>query len=107
MGNFTANQVRNLKSPGRYSDGNGLLLDIGKSARGSWVVRVQSGGRRHDIGIGSLSALTLGEARDAAAQIRREVRAGIDVVARRIQEREVIPSFREAALKVHAEHKAA
>jgi integrase len=107
MGNLTAIQVRNLKSPGRYSDGNGLLLDIGKSGRGSWVVRVQSSGRRRDIGIGSLSALTLGEARDAAAQIRREVRAGIDVVTKRRQEREVIPSFRDAALKVHAEHKAA
>lgn len=107
MGNLTAIQVRNLKQPGRYSDGNGLMLDIGKSGRGSWVVRVQSGGKRRDIGLGSLSALSLGDARDAAALVRRDVRSGIDVVAERKKEREIIPSFRDATLKVHAEHRAA
>jgi len=107
MGNLTAVQVRNLKEPGRYSDGNGLILDIGRAGRGSWVVRVQSGGKRRDIGIGSLADRSLGEARELAAAIRRDMKAGIDVVAERKKEREEIPTFRDAARLVHAEHKAA
>lgn len=107
VGNLSALKIRNLKEPGRYSDGDGLILDIGASGRGSWVVRVQSGGKRRDIGLGSLSALSLAEAREEAARVRREVRSGIDPVAERKKVREVIPSFREAAVLVHAEHKAA
>jgi integrase len=107
MAKLTAIGIRNLKQPGRYSDGNGLILDIGKSGRGSWIVRVQVDGRRRDIGLGSLSGLSLGQARDVAAQIRRDAKAGIDVVAVRKREQNIIPTFKAAALKVHAEHKAA
>jgi integrase len=107
MANLTAIGIRNLKQPGRYSDGNGLILDISKSGRGSWIVRVQVGGRRRDIGLGSLSALSLGQAREAAAQIRRDAKAGMDVVAVRKREQNTIPTFKAAALKVHAEHKTA
>lgn len=107
MAKLTAIGIRNLKQPGRYSDGNGLILDIGKSGRGSWIVRVQVDGRRRDIGLGSLSGLSLGQAREAAAQIRRDAKAGMDVVAARNREQNIIPTFRDAALKVHAEHKAA
>jgi integrase len=107
MAKLTAIGIRNLKQPGRYSDGNGLILDIGKSGRGSWIVRVQVDGRRRDIGLGSLSCLSLAQARDAAAQLRRDPKAGIDVVAVRKREQNIIPTFKAAALKVHAEHKAA
>ncbi|WP_443969746.1 integrase arm-type DNA-binding domain-containing protein [Sphingobium sp. CR28] len=39
MGKLTAMQVKNLTEPGRYSDGDGLILDIGKSGRTSWILR--------------------------------------------------------------------
>ena len=107
MAKLTAIGIRNLQQPGRYSDGNGLILDIGKSGRGSWIVRVQVDGRRRDIGLGSLSSLSLGQAREASAQIRRDAKAGIDVVAARKREQNIIPTFKAAALKVDAEHKAA
>jgi hypothetical protein len=106
MGNLSALKIRNLKEPRRYSDGGGLILDIGLAGRGSWVVRIQSNGRRRDIGRGSLSKLSLGDAREEAARIRREVRAGIDPVAERKKTLEAIPTFRDAALMVHGEHKA-
>ena len=107
MGNLTAVQIRNLKQPGRYSDGDGLILDIGKSGKGSWIVRVQFDGKRRDIGIGSLATLSLGAAREAASSIRRDCKTGIDVVAERKREHDEVPTFREAARRVHAEHKAA
>jgi hypothetical protein len=63
MAKLTAIGIRNLKQPGRYSDGNGLILDIDKSGRGSWIVRVQVDGRRRDIGLGSRSGISLGHIR--------------------------------------------
>jgi integrase len=107
MGNLSALKIRNLKGPGRYSDGDGLILDVSSSGRGSWVVRIQSGGKRRDIGLGSLSTLSLADAREEAARVRREVRSGVDPVAERKKVRELIPSFRDAAVRVHTEHKAA
>lgn len=106
MGNLTALKLRSLKDAGRYSDGNGLILILNSSGKASWIVRVQNAGRRRDIGIGSYPEISLGEAREVAAEVRRQAKAGIDVVAERKKEKDVIPTFRQAALRVHDEHKA-
>ncbi|MES2493404.1 MAG: Arm DNA-binding domain-containing protein [Pseudomonadota bacterium] len=53
------------KVPGRYGDGYGLALLVGKSGSASWTVRVQKDGKRRDIGIGSAAKVSLKRARDA------------------------------------------
>jgi integrase len=103
MGKLTATQFKALSQPGRYSDGEGLILDIGKGGARSWVVRVQANGRRRDIGLGSAKDLGLADAREKAAAIRKQVRAGIDPVAEKKREKVVIPTFKQAAEQVHAE----
>ena len=40
MGMLTAIQIRSFKEPGRYSDGEGLILNLISPGRGSWMVRV-------------------------------------------------------------------
>ncbi len=107
MGKLTAVQIRNLREPGRYSDGDGLILNLVAPGRGSWLVRVQSNGKRRDIGIGSIVDLGLAEAREAARNLKTEIRQGIDVLTERKKQRSEIPSFRAAAELVHAEHKVA
>ena len=107
MGNLTALKIRSLKEPGRYSDGEGLILVLSGPGRGSWIVRFQSSGKRRDVGLGSLEHVSLAEARYAATAIRKQVRAGLDPVAERKREQRVVPTFREAARLVHEEHKAA
>ena len=104
---LTAIQIRSFKEPGRYSDGEGLILNLISPGRGSWMVRVQANGKRRDIGLGALADIGLGEAREAARKIRKDTRAGIDVLAERKKERIVVPTFQDAARQVHAEHKAA
>jgi hypothetical protein len=64
MSKLTAVAIRNLKEPGRYSDGEGLILKFVGPGKGSWIMRVQAGGKRRDIGIGSLAVVSLGEARE-------------------------------------------
>jgi integrase len=105
MGRLTAIRVRSAKKPGRYGDGQGLILAVGKSGSRSWILRVQAKGKRRDIGLGSAAYVSLSEARAAVADIRRAIREGRDPVAeKRARKVEKIPTFREAALRVHEEH---
>ncbi len=104
MGKLTATGAKALTAPGRYSDGDGLELLIGRSGAKSWVVRVQKDGKRRDIGAGSFKKVSLADARKRAERIRSQIEAGIDPVAERRKEKG-IPTFRSAAALVHAEQK--
>jgi integrase len=106
VGKLTATRVKSLTEPGRYSDGDGLFLEVKPAGGRNWILRVLCGGKRRDIGLGSLKSVDLGDAREAAHQIRRQIARGLDPVAERKRERQVIPNFRDAAKIVHDEHKA-
>ncbi|AJP73702.1 tyrosine-type recombinase/integrase [Sphingomonas hengshuiensis] len=107
MGKLTALKIRSFSEPGRYSDGDGLFLEINGKGAASWILRVQNNGKRQDIGLGSSKAVSLKEAREAAFATRQKIAQGIDPVAERKQERQVIPTFRKAAEMVHEEHEKA
>lgn len=107
MGRLTALKIRSLTEPGRYPDGDGLFLKLTGKGSGSWILRVQVGGKRRDIGLGRLNAVSLADAREAAYQMRRSIAQGVDPVAERRKERLVVPTFREAAKQVHEEHEKA
>lgn len=104
MGKLTATAVKAAKSTGRYGDGDGLFLLVGPTGARSWIVRVQKGGKRRDIGVGSAAKVPLALARERAATVRSQVEAGIDPIAER-RKAAGIPTFREAAALVHAEAK--
>jgi integrase len=104
MGKLTVFEVKNAKTPGRYSDGNGLSLYVKSRNSRSWVLRIQARGRRHDIGLGSASEVGLQDARERALEIRKQLRSGLDpIAARRASEASTaaIPTFREAAIAAH------
>lgn len=103
-GKLKAVQVRNLKEPGRYVDGRGLMLVIGKDGSRKWVLRIQKDGRRRDFGLGTERDVSLAEARDEADKVRKQVRTGLDPVAEKRKLKLVIPTFAEAARTCHAEH---
>lgn len=104
MGKLTATAVKAAKKPGRYGDGDGLFLTVGKSGSASWVVRVQKTGRRRDIGLGSAKKVSLATAREKAVEVRHQIEAGVDPVTER-RKAEGIPTFREAAAFVFAASK--
>jgi len=98
MGNLTAAKIKAiLDKPGRYSDGDGLILFVRSPGQASWVARVQHKGKRRDYGIGSAKLYTLAEARDRAWQVRRALADGRD--PRLLWERPapLLLTFREAA----------
>ena len=101
---LTAVHIRNAKKPGRYADGTGLYLFVDDSGAKRWILRTVVGGKRRDIGLGSTQLVSLVEAREEAARLRRMARGGGDPLAERRRERRTMLSFKEAAEKVHASH---
>jgi integrase len=94
-------QSKKLK-PGRHGDGGGLYLLVSPTGAKSWIIRVQSNGRRRDIGLGSISDLSLEEAREKARELRKVARAGGDPIAARDKNDTAPPSFKDAAIACHA-----
>lgn len=103
MGKLTPALIKELTEPGRYSDGDGLLLQISPSGGKSWLMRVQVNGRRRDIGLGEFRHVSLRDARLEAAAIKKLAKSGIDPLEERRKVEVVIPTFEEAAKLAHAE----
>ena len=104
MGKLGPNQVKSLSKPGRYIDGEGLMLDVKSSGSKNWTVRLQREGRRRDYGLGSVRDVSLSEARDLARTFRKMLRSGVDPLEAR-NKASATPTFIEAAEAVHKEHK--
>ena len=102
---LTALKVRTLSKAGRYADGNGLYLVVDASGAKRWMLRTVAQGRRRDVGLGSARLVSLAEARERAAALRKVARDGGDPVAERRRASMVVPTFEKAARKVHEDHK--
>jgi len=99
---LTALTVRAKTKPGRYADGNGLYLVVDPSGAKRWLWRGVVRGRRRDLGLGSVTLVPLLDARTHALGYRRAARAGNDPKPEHA--RRAVPTFRDAATRVHAEH---
>ena len=97
-------RVRNVSKAGRYTDGNGLYLVVDESGAKRWLLRTVIQGKRRDLGLGGVRLVSLSQAREEAARLRKIARAGGDPLAERRKERRVVPTFKEAAQQVHAAH---
>jgi len=103
---LSATRVRSLARPGRYADGNGLYLIVDDSGSKRWELRTVVQKKRTDIGLGGLSLVSLAEAREEAATLRKIARKGGDPLAERRKAKAKVPTFKEAAKIVHEEHSA-
>ena len=103
MAKLTATGIRNLTTPGKYGDGNGLFLVVAGTGAKRWVQRITIRGKRCDLGLGPLSSVSLAEARELAARNRREAVAGGDPL-RDKREAAAVLTFEEAAREVHRLH---
>ncbi len=102
VGKLTAKQVEGLTEPGRYTDGDGLMLRVDAQGRRYWELRYRFDDKRRDLSLGPERTMSLREAREAASDARADIRKGIDPIAKR---KAVITSaitFAELAREVHA-----
>ena len=93
------------RKPGKIADGQGLYLVVAKSGSASWIFRYTFGSRQKELSFGSVSELTIKEARESLEQAKRHLAARRDpfsfmnASARRQQEqiKAGVPTFLEAA----------
>jgi integrase len=69
--------------PGLYGDGDGLALQVSQQGTKAWVLRYMLKGKARKMGLGAVSAVTLAEARSAAADARKLLAAGVDPIGER------------------------
>lgn len=110
----TVAEVNAMRSPGRHSVGESLILVVGPAREDgsvgsrSWVARVRDPmGRRRDIGLGPFTDVTLAQAREKARALRNAGREGLAVMSKAEKRKaaRVVPTFKEAAKRVHGERK--
>jgi integrase len=77
-------------------------LVVDQSGAKRWILRTVVKGRRRDIGLGGVTVTSLSDAREEAARLRKIARRGGDPVAERQRARRTIPTFKKAAVTVHA-----
>jgi len=94
LNKLSALTVKNAPA-GKHSDGGGLWLVKRIDGGGQWVLRITVHGRRREMGLGSISDVSLKEAREAADKWRTVRRSNIDPIKERERQR------REAAKKLH------
>lgn len=89
--------VSKIRQPGLHFVGGvpGLALQITRTGARSWVFRVVIGGRRREMGLGSLTTVPLARAREKARAARDSIRAGIDPIE---QQRSAASALRAASV---------
>lgn len=77
-----------LKSlpPGFHSDGGNLYLKVSVTSR-SWIFRFRFGGRRHDVGLGSLNDVPLSQAREMAEKMRSDIANGVHPLSAKAEQK--------------------
>ena len=84
---LSALAVSRVKKLGLYPDGGGLYLQIAAGGSKSWIYRFMLDGRARTMGLGSLLAVPLADARGRAAEARALRASGIDPIEARNAER--------------------
>jgi hypothetical protein len=88
--------ARARRWPGRYHDKEGLYLQVSPGGA-SWLLRYERDGQERWMGLGSLKATSLEEAREAVTAAHKQLKAGIDPIYARRAERAAQRAATEAA----------
>lgn len=94
LNKLSALAVKNAGA-GRYADGGGLWLIKREDGGGQWVLRFTIHGRRREMGLGSISEVSLKEAREESERWRAVARSGLDPISQREKNK------REAVKRLH------
>jgi len=80
-------EVAKKRDPGYYPDGGGLYLQVSPARTRSWIYRFTLRGRSREMGLGSLNAVGLADARRKASECRGLLAEGTDPIEARDAQR--------------------
>jgi len=69
--------------PGKHEDSSGLRLVVSRTGSWKWRLHLTLHSKRREVGLGSFSNVGLAEARERAAEYRKQVKRGLDPIAAR------------------------
>ena len=75
---------------GKHSDGQGLWLIKRTDGGAQWVLRISLGGKRREMGLGSVNEVSLKEVRELASEYRKLAKQGIDPINSRLAEKRAL-----------------
>ena len=78
MHRLSAGFVKSVEKPGRYADGGNLYLHVAGPEAKSWLFIYTRIGRTREMGLGSLTRVSLSAARKKAADERQRLGFGVD-----------------------------
>lgn len=102
---LSARRVQTLQIKGRHADGGGLYLVVDSATSKRWVMLYRLGGRRREMGLGSVLSVSLARARELAEAARQTIAGGIDPLEakRAPPKKAAIPTFGEVAISYMAD----
>ena len=80
---LNARRVETEKTIGKYGDGGGLWLIVGKDGSKRWIFAWERDGKRREMGLGSTTAVSLTNARSKALTAREQLADGKDPIVER------------------------
>jgi integrase len=98
LNKLSARRVQTLDKVGRHADGGGLYLVIDSHGK-RWVMLYRLNGRRREMGLGGVAAVSLARARELAVEARRLISEHVDPIDARAgsQTRNEAPTFGDIA----------
>src|ERR671913_2491958 len=97
---LSARTVETINKPGYHADGDGLYLVVDASGARRWAFIYHAQGKRREMGLGRMG---LKDAREAADEVRRQIRAGLDPITARRTARDTkaaVPTFEAISREV-------
>src|SRR3984893_8775041 len=86
---LSAVKAANVTQRAIYAHGRCLYLQVSENGGRSWIFRFKQNGRARDMGLGSLTSVSLATAREMAGECRRTRLTGVDPIeVRRTDRRE-------------------
>jgi integrase len=83
---LTAVTIRALmKTPGKYGDGEGLWLHVRKPGQAQWYLHYGPRSGQRIMSLGNVEHVPLAEARERAAELRKQLADGVDPLQKREQ----------------------
>ncbi|WP_202806402.1 tyrosine-type recombinase/integrase [Fibrisoma limi] len=107
---MTCQTAKPKPKPYKLADGEGLYLEVTPYGTKFWRLKYRLQGKEKRISIGAYPAVSVADARKAKDEIKRDIKAGIDPVLKRLQAAQIQAlnqklDFRAMAIEWHEKQK--